>query len=78
MRMFEASIGTVVLRFYLMMFVVIGSLFAGVPWLAVLAMPIFLSAMLGISFKKEKTSDKKVSSYTKQVRVQKTEAQQAA
>ncbi|MEM6379998.1 MAG: hypothetical protein AAF705_17515, partial [Bacteroidota bacterium] len=60
---FNISLITVMLRFYLMMAVVIGSLFAGVPWLCILALPIFLSIMLGVTFKQDapqKTQHKKV------------------
>ena len=52
MTYFTASIQTVILRFYLMMAVVIGSFFAGFPVLAILALPILLSIMTGVSFGK--------------------------
>jgi hypothetical protein len=48
MQLFQASIKTVVLRFYLMMVVVCAALFLHIPLLALLAAPIFLSALLGI------------------------------
>ena len=35
-------------RYYLMMGVVIVSLFAGFPWFSLLAIPIFMSALIGI------------------------------
>lgn len=57
MKPFEIQIDTLIIRFYLMMAVIIGSFFAGVPYLALLALPIFLSAMMGVKFfpkKKEK------------------------
>lgn len=53
MQFFNISLVTIMLRFYLMMAVVIGSLFAGVPWLCILALPIFLSVMLGVTINKE-------------------------
>ena len=52
---------TVILRYYLMMLVVIAGGFLGSWLIALLALPIFLSAILGISFqfnKKEETKNK--------------------
>ena len=51
MRLFEASIQTVVLRFYLLMAVVLVSIFSGIYPLALLALPILIVTMLGVSFK---------------------------
>ncbi len=62
MKFFQLDFTTFILRFYLMMAVVIVALFAGYPALASLALPIFLSAMMGIQFtprlstKKQKVS----------------------
>jgi len=53
MKPFEASFDTIVWRYYLMMLVVIVPFFLGVPLLSLLALPIFLISILGISFKKE-------------------------
>jgi polyferredoxin len=53
MKAFNLSIGTVVARFYLMMAVVIIAGFIGQWWLTVLALPIFLSIMLGVTFGKD-------------------------
>ncbi|MFN7118522.1 MAG: hypothetical protein ACK4TA_17120 [Saprospiraceae bacterium] len=50
MKAFELSLGTVILRFYLMMLIVIAAGFIGQWWLAVLALPVFLSIMAGITF----------------------------
>ena len=50
MKFFEASIGTLVMRFYLMMAVALIAGFGGLPWLGVLCVPILLSAMLGVTF----------------------------
>lgn len=50
MKFFQLDFTTVILRFYLMMAVVIVALFTGYPVLASLALPIFLSAMMGIQF----------------------------
>ena len=50
MKAFEAKFETVIMRFYLMMAVVIFAGFTGVWWLAVLALPIFLSSMMCVKF----------------------------
>jgi len=50
MNMFSLGIGEVVVRFFLMMAVIIVGVFAGMPWLTLLGLPIFLSALLGVSF----------------------------
>ena len=54
MTFFTASIETVALRFFLMMAVIIGSFFAGVPYLAILGLPIFISAIAAVSFSSKK------------------------
>lgn len=51
MNMFSLGIGEVVVRFFLMMAVIIVGVFAGMPWLTLLGLPIFLSALLGVSFR---------------------------
>ena len=58
MRFFDINLVTVMVRFYLMMAVVIIGIFSGQVWLAGLALPIFLSVMLGITFRKEDNSKK--------------------
>lgn len=50
MTFFTASIGTIVLRFYLMMAIVILSFSVGAPILSILALPVSLSAFTGVSF----------------------------
>ncbi len=50
MRFFALTFDKVLLRFFLMMTCVIVGLFVGQPLLALLALPIFLSAILGVSF----------------------------
>jgi len=55
MKITSASFDTVIQRFYLMMTIVIASFFAGYPIFAILAVPVFLSALAGVSFKKDKT-----------------------
>ena len=53
MKYFNLSIDTLIMRFYLLMVVVIVSIFAGVPELSFLAVPIFLSGILGITIEKK-------------------------
>ncbi|MEM1321866.1 MAG: hypothetical protein AAGG75_16520 [Bacteroidota bacterium] len=48
------SLSTMILRYYLMMMVVIAAGFTGYWWLAVLALPIFLSTILGFSISSNK------------------------
>lgn len=55
MKFFELSLPGMIVRFYLMMTVVVLAGFTGVWAIALLALPIFLSAMIGI------TGDKKAS-----------------
>ena len=52
MQLFQANIKTVVLRYYLMMAVVLISLFLNIPILAVIAVPLFLSALLAVKIGK--------------------------
>lgn len=49
MRFFHLSITGLILRFYLLMTVVIVAGFTGIWALSLLALPIFLSCMLGIA-----------------------------
>lgn len=56
MKAFEAKVETIIWRYYLLMAVVIIPFFLGIPLLSLFALPLFLIAILGISFKKEKTS----------------------
>lgn len=50
MRCFACTFDKVLIRFFLMMASVIVGLFSGQLLLAILALPLFLSAVLGISF----------------------------
>ncbi len=59
MTFFEASIGTIVTRFFLLMAIVIIAGFSGQWWLSVFALPILLSAMTGVSFKRNKNQTTK-------------------
>ncbi len=50
------------LRFYLLMAIVIGAGFIGQWWLAILALPVFFSALMGMKFTKpQRKSQSKVS-----------------
>ncbi|MDA8692456.1 hypothetical protein N9L92_00225 [Saprospiraceae bacterium] len=50
MKFFKATFDVIVLRFYLMMAIVVLSYVADLKFLAILALPVFLSAMMGIKF----------------------------
>ena len=58
MKFFEASIGTIVSRFFLLMAIVIIAGFSGQWWIAIFALPVLLSAMTGVSFKRDIISAK--------------------
>ncbi len=51
MTFYTLSFDRIIWRFYLMMFVVVGSFSIGIPALAILSLPIFLSTIMGVSFK---------------------------
>jgi len=59
MQAFESNFENVVKRFFLMMAVVLIGGFSGQWWLAVLALPIFLSAILSVSFFPQKEKEGK-------------------
>lgn len=50
LKAFKISISTVVLRFYLMMTLVVVAGFSGYWLVGLLALPVFLSIMMGVSF----------------------------
>ena len=55
MKPFSLGLGGLIIRFYAMMAVVIIGGFTGQYWIMAFALPIFLSAMMGVSLgKKEK------------------------
>jgi len=59
-KFFNLNFGTVLLRFYLMMGVVIAAGFSGYWFAGLLALPIFLSIMMGLTFSGfKKTKSKK-------------------
>ena len=56
MRLYAITYDKVVIRFYLMMGCVLLGMFSGYYAIALLALPLFLSAILGVSFKQEPTT----------------------
>lgn len=50
MKLLQVNIVTLMFRFYLMMAIVIASFFMGMPWLSILALPVFVISLLGITF----------------------------
>ncbi len=48
----KISVGTLILRYYLMMLIVLIAGFMGQWWLTIFAFPIFASAILGIKLKR--------------------------
>ncbi len=58
MKSFELGLGTMLLRYYLMMMIIIAAGFIGEWWLAILSLPVFLSTILGISFGKNQAAAK--------------------
>ena len=70
MRFYAITFDKVVIRFYLMMAAVLVGMFSGYYAIAFLALPLFLSAILGVSFK----SEPKEKQVTKVVRLPKQPA----
>ena len=58
MTFFTAPFDTVVLRFGLMMVTVIAPFILGIPIIAIIALPIFLSAVTAVTFFPPKTKTK--------------------
>lgn len=56
MKLFQLKFSTLILRFYLIMAIVIVSFFAGYPILAILSLPVFISAMLGLQLRRSKNA----------------------
>lgn len=50
MKLFELSISTLIIRYYLMMAIVIVSFFIGMPILSILALFVFFSALVAVKF----------------------------
>lgn len=54
----SVNLGTAVMRYYLLMALVLIGGFTGLWWIALLALPVFLSALLGLSFNWKKPEEK--------------------
>lgn len=74
MKYFQARFDIVVMRFYLTIAIAVVAFFANIPWLALLCLPVFLSAILAVKFDARKTP---VVSRQSMIKVEK-EARQAA
>jgi hypothetical protein len=59
MKLFSLNFGTLILRFYLLMAIVIGAFFIGIPALALLALPVFFVSMMGVKFASPRLNNKK-------------------
>jgi len=57
MKVFEANFATIMIRYYLLVAVIVAAFFTGIPIIGLLAIPIFLSALLGVSFRSSKRSN---------------------
>lgn len=54
MKLFNLSLTTLMIRFYLMMAIIIIAGFSGIWLLSVLALPVFFSGLMGLQFSKMK------------------------
>ena len=59
MKLYNLNFATLILRFYLLMVIVIGSFFIGYPILSILSLPVFFSAMLGMTFTKSSRTSRR-------------------
>lgn len=66
MKPFNLSVGSIIIRFYLMMAVIVIAGFSGQWWIAFFSLPIFLSAILGVGQNKEKKQKTAKVSYKKE------------
>ena len=48
MKLFAASFDVVLMRYFLTMFLAVGSFMVGLPWLALLCFPTFMLAILAV------------------------------
>jgi hypothetical protein len=58
MKLYQLSISTLILRFYILMAIVIIAGFSGMLLLSILALPVFFSCLMGLQFSKMKTVKK--------------------
>lgn len=61
MKFYKLSFDRIIWRFYLMMAVVVGSFIIGVPALAILSLPIFLSAIMGVKIGSDRLPESAIS-----------------
>ena len=55
MKLFQLSFDKLLIRFYLIMLVIIVAGFTGLWWLAILALPIFFTALMGMTLARKVT-----------------------
>jgi hypothetical protein len=53
MKLFQVSFSTLIVRFYLLMLIVIVAGFSGYWMIALLALPVFFTALMGIQFNRK-------------------------
>ncbi len=71
MKMFSISIDTLIWRFYLMMAIVLVAVLSHNFLIAIVALPVFLSCMLGVQFRpgsKDDTKEDKIEGPTKNLK----------
>jgi len=62
MKILEASLGTVILRYFLMTYAVIALAMTGNLVWTVIALPIFMTAILGVKFRSKSPAKKRTKS----------------
>ena len=50
MKLFAAGFDVILMRYFLTMFIAVGSFMVGLPWLALLCLPTFLLALTAVKF----------------------------
>jgi len=55
MKLFELSLDKLLIRFYLIMLIIIVAGFTGLWWLAILSLPVFFTALMGMTIGKKVT-----------------------
>lgn len=60
MKTFDASLVAIYYRLNLMVGIIVGSFAIGIPFLGLLAVPLFASCLLGISFTSQKKIEKNI------------------
>ena len=65
LRFLNIDFGTLMMRYYLMMGIVIVSFFIGLPWLSILSLPVFFTALMGIRFERRTAPGTKAAKATR-------------